>query len=299
MIEAGKKRLKDPNTTFEPPKFVPKKLSQSSDSGNDPENPVKGEPQDLADSGEMREFGQYSSFEGLQVKTDEAGNLTVGVKKKNKRGRPEKVIHFTDQELVEILKENICTQAKDICSDNQYDFRADTLRVRLMRLAKKIPLFLLHKLHSKSKYKSTDVQHFKTSFLQTFLRFFRVLKVLGIEPNRKDEEGDERAEYPAEFVQFCTLHFPRSKCEQLFRDSKDGDVMAQLLAQRTKTSLKSFLEFGKANRVFHSCIKLTYYLGKDVFNDKAKSIIKHFIKVERETYPNCYYPQEIEEFSRE
>lgn len=51
-------------------------------------------------------------------------------------------------------RNNLCKNVKQICEGEKYDFRADTLRVRLIRLAKKIPLYLLHRLHSKSKYKS-------------------------------------------------------------------------------------------------------------------------------------------------
>ncbi|CAI2364941.1 unnamed protein product [Moneuplotes crassus] len=230
----------------------------------------------------------------LCYQKDEHG-VTKGVKikKKSKRGRPEKIIDYSDQELVDILKVHICSNAAIICEDSRYEFRADTLRVRLMRLAKKIPLFLLHKLHSKSKYKSTSVEHFKTSFLNTFVRFFRIVEFLGIEHSIEWDEFNKRKQDPPEFDQFCSLHFPRSKCEQLFKAQRSNPAMNKWLSQRTKTSLKAFIEFGKINRVFFSCIKVMYVVGKDSFSQKACSIIENFLKAEIDLYPDNYYPPEI------
>lgn len=135
---------------------------------------------------------------------------------KNKRGRPEKVISYTNSELWGILTKYLNKSISQICEGSKYDCRADTLRVRLFRQAKKIPLFLLHNLHSKSKYKSNAAENFKDAYLNTYFRFLQLLESRGIEEcpfiTKRGFVGEEE---PPEFLEFCTLHFPKNKIVKL------------------------------------------------------------------------------------
>lgn len=100
---------------------------------------------------------------------------------------------------------------KKICEGDKYDFRADTLRVRLVRLAKKIPLTLLHSLNSKSKYKSKHIEHVREAYLNTYKRFLGLLESRGIEKYRHWDDFENPNINPHEFIQFCSLHFPTKK----------------------------------------------------------------------------------------
>jgi len=106
------------------------------------------------------------------------------VVKKNKRGRPVKVLNFTDTELWDELLQKITDKVAKICDNDKYENRADTLRVRLIRLAKKIPLYMLHILHSKSKYKSNNKVLYREAFLNTYKRFMILLDKHGIEESK-------------------------------------------------------------------------------------------------------------------
>ena len=218
------------------------------------------------------------------------GNPSTHVKK-NKRGRPEKVIEVNDEELWEKIFEAIRKQVIEICnSDKNNDKtndRADTLRVRLIRLAKKIPLNMLHELHAKSKYKSNIKAHYRKAFLDTYKRFKILLNIHGIEQNEdfSSFEGDDAN--PENFLEFCSLHFPKKKVMELFKDIDRENVTKQL-ENRDNTSLKGFIEMAKSNRcLFHVIRLLKYACEKEVnpLHPKASNIINTFLNKEMEFYP--------------
>jgi hypothetical protein len=120
--------------------------------------------------------------------------------KTKKRGRPEKIISIPTPQLHAHLATALSIATKKICEGEKYEFRADTLRVRLIRLAKKIPLMLLHLLHSKSKYKSNMVAHFKEAYLNTYRRFLEILEFKGIEKVEFWEEFEDGE--PRYFLEF-------------------------------------------------------------------------------------------------
>ena len=118
-----------------------------------------------------------------------------------------------------MLCQNLCKQVSQICEEGKYDWRADTLRVRLIRLAKKIPLYLLHTLHSKSKYKSHLLDHYREAYVNTYKRFLLLLESQGIEKCAFWGTFEDDSKYPPEFIEFCSLHFPRNKIEGIYSDS--------------------------------------------------------------------------------
>jgi len=182
-----------------------------------------------------------------------------------------------------MLQKNLKKHVKQICEGEKYDFRADTLRVRLIRLAKKIPLFLLHHLHSKSKYKSNSLNHFREAYLNTYKRFLQLLEIQNIENYSHWDKFDDLQSYPPEFLEFCALHYPRSKVEELAGWKVDY-VLRRLLMQRNKTSLKGFIKLSKINRVLFQTLKLMQKAACGELNPKAQGIIFSFLRNEKEFF---------------
>ena len=195
-----------------------------------------------------------------------------------KRGRPEKIIDVSNRQLWSMLIKNLWKHVKTIWEGEKYDYRADTLRVRLIRLAKKIPLFLLHKLHSKSKYKSSNVEHFKEAYLNTYKRFLLLLEMQNLE-TYKHWEAFKNCDDPPEFIEFWALHYPKSKISVL-NMSKSPAELKNLLDKRNKTSLKGFMELSKINRVLFQTMRLLKKAALSELNEKAKGIIESFLKNE-------------------
>ena len=129
-----------------------------------------------------------------------------------KRGRPRKKIDLDTDGLWDKLSKEISNKVKKICTEWEYDLRADTLRVWLIRLAKKIPLLLLSHLHSKSIYKAVDMDTFKRAYLNTYKRFHILLrKKAKVKKYEKCLLEMEDHNNPPYFLEFCSLHFPQNK----------------------------------------------------------------------------------------
>lgn len=89
-------------------------------------------------------------------------------------GRPPKKIDMDSDELWDYLSTILRAKVRRICGNGSEDVRADTLWVRLIRLAKKIPLMLLHRLFPKSQYKSTLMVNYRDAYLSTY-KWFHIL----------------------------------------------------------------------------------------------------------------------------
>lgn len=198
-----------------------------------------------------------------------------------KRGRPEKVIDIDNHTLWESLKESVGRNIRAICEGTKYDTRADTLRVRLMRQAKKLPLFLLHSLHSKSKYKSNNPGLVREAYLNSYKRFLELLQKHTLFSYNHWNAFDNPNMNPPDFINYCTLHFPESKVEQLFGDG----AVALLLKHKKSTSLKGFLSLGRINKMLFQTLKLLKAATLDSLNDKAINIIDNFLKKEYAYFP--------------
>jgi hypothetical protein len=157
-----------------------------------------------------------------------------------KRGRPEKIIEISDEKLWKMLCKNLCKQVSQIWETGKYDWRADTLRVRLIRLSKKIPLYLLHTLHSKSKYKSHILDHYRDAYLNTYKRFLILLESQGIERCGFWDAFEDDRKSPPEFIEFCSLHFPRSKVERISSADAEGHSSYSLKKCETLLSKRIF-----------------------------------------------------------
>ena len=120
------------------------------------------------------------------------------------------------------------------------------------------------------------------------MRFKILLDIHGIEKNEdfSSFEGDDAN--PENFLEFCSLHFPKKKVIELFKDIDRENVTKQL-ENRDNTSLKGFIEMGKSNRCLFQVIRLLKCAcEKDVnpLHPKARNIIDSFLSKEKEFYPD-------------
>lgn len=181
-----------------------------------------------------------------------------------------------------MVKEYLVKNVNDIWEGSKYETRADTLRVRLMRQAKKIPLFLLHNLHSKSKYKSNNIEHVREAYLNTYKRFLELLEAHNLDAYKYWDAFDNLNKNPPDFIKYWTLHFPESKVELLF----GREAVGKLLLYKKSTSLKGFLKLGQMNRVLFQTLKLLKQGTNGQMNEKAMKIIDDFLKYESEFFSN-------------
>lgn len=85
--------------------------------------------------------------EYFEDKIDDSSENSIEIKR---RGRPPKKIDLQSDDLWHYIVGVLTSKVRKICMSHGEDIWADTLRVWLIRLAKKIPLMLLHKLFPKS-----------------------------------------------------------------------------------------------------------------------------------------------------
>lgn len=179
-----------------------------------------------------------------------------------------------------MVRKYLIKHVNDIWEGTKYETRADTLRVRLMRQAKKIPLFLLHNLHSKSKYKSNNIEHVREAYLNTYKRFLELWQINNIDKYQHWTSFDDSDINPPDFINYWTLHFPESKVELLF----GREAVSKLLHYKKSTSLRGFLKLGEMNRVLFQTLKLLKLGTQRQMNDKAMKIVDDFLKYESELF---------------
>jgi len=119
--------------------------------------------------------------------------------------------------------------------------------------------------------------------LNTYKRFKILLSHHGIEKIKNFSSLEDLDENSTDFLEFCALHFPKSKVIELFKEVDYENIKRQL-KNRENTSLKGFIELAKINKCLFDVIKLLNCEASTILNSKAGSIINSFLSNEMDFY---------------
>ena len=135
-------------------------------------------------------------------------------------------------------------------------------------------------MHSKSKYKSNNINYVRDSYLNTYRRFLELLEFNGIEEYEHWEDFQNPELNPPGFLKYWTLHFPESKLILIFPKNE----LEELVSFKKGTSLKGFIELSKINDILFKLLKMLQKATHESMNAKAIKIVQDFLKHEESSY---------------
>ena len=95
---------------------------------------------------------------------------------RKKKGRPMINKTITKAKLLNSLRNLIQTKIQSI---KEKRMRSDARRIKLIRLAKKIPMFILKECELRSRYKQGDSKKFFKSYFNCFFKFLEIISEEG------------------------------------------------------------------------------------------------------------------------
>ncbi len=153
------------------------------------------------------------------------------------RGRPRNDRYIDTQTLINKLAVKVELEVRKINTDRSQRGdrnRSDTIRTKLIRLAKKIPQFIMVIVSSRGDYKSSDTLKVRRAYVDAFNGLVRVLNESEIHHNFQLESLEE----------LTSLYFPVPK---VIETSENQENARQLATLRASTSLKGVKDFNQAN----------------------------------------------------
>ncbi|CAI2373747.1 unnamed protein product [Moneuplotes crassus] len=140
----------------------------------------------------------------------------------------------TTSQLKDLISSHLQTEIRAICS---IPCRLDSVPIKLYRLLRSLPLFLVKTCSSKSMYKKGQVHSFLFSFLESYV------------PQVSDGASGEYGLVKS-FMEYCMLCFPYGKCMLLIRglrkegfDEEYCRKLERMLKNRESTSKKKILKY--------------------------------------------------------
>ena len=194
---------------------------------------------------------------------------------KKKKGRPKKVIDIDQNKLKSIYEKWIFKHLNSMYLNEK--LRADSLRIRLARVAKKIPLVCLNKTQPISKYKSATVRYFLEAYWIAFTKFLELCdKKVSSKVNSKIPAEPPIINFPLEFFEFIAICYPKAKIKVLINSKNCPGIEAKPRGKNIKsivdenfkyrecTTKAMIAKFIKLNKMYKQCIWLLNQFGHNL-----------------------------------
>lgn len=145
----------------------------------------------------------------------------------------------TTSQLKDLISAHLKTEIIAICS---VPCRLDSVPIKLYRLLRSLPHFLVKTCSSKSMYKKAQVHSFLFSFLESYVH--------EISGQTLDQGMYGKSDLVKSFMEYCMLCFPYGKCMLLVRrlrkegfDEELCGRLERMLKNRESTSKKKILKY--------------------------------------------------------
>lgn len=194
---------------------------------------------------------------------------------------------------VELEDKLMCNVRQHFWKISECKDRSDLRRTKVMRLAKKVPAFVLTHVESRSKYKNDDNLNFHAAYFNAFYRFIEFISEEGhqivaesmvrkyVGPHWTDLGTDQLLEFtaenlislPTDFYNFISFNFPKKKLKKyidcltnhvwehtgfiLPREAEEIiEILQTTIKYRDSSSKEDIKFFIRTNRMYSECLKL-------------------------------------------